>query len=234
MKYWNKLNFSNDKCPFEPFESRPLSVHNDMICLGSFGTVQFKLSIFANGAQWSSHKSHISLPNFPTRLECTDPELQPRAPTAPTLVSPGCSVAAPTPPAATTTSQCNKQTTTMQYSPFLLSLDSVPFKMWTVTRRRGGYYRWVDVGRWRRSYGWGWVWGGGDVRGNWAVMLVSLFMVVCFDFVWRWGGEVRYVSLFYIKSCVGIHSKIQEYFFGQDIKKNTTRNNRTDIGNIFG
>jgi hypothetical protein len=26
----------------------------------------------------------------------------------------------------------------MQYSPFLLSLDSVPFKMWTVTRRRGG------------------------------------------------------------------------------------------------
>ena len=37
------------------------------------------------------------------------------------------------------------------------------------------------------------------------------------------------VSLFYIKSYIGIHSKIQAYFFGQDIKKNKVRNYRTDM-----
>jgi hypothetical protein len=40
-------------------------------------------------------------------------------------------------PAAKMTSQCNKQNTTMQHSPFFLYSDSVPFKMWTVTRRGG-------------------------------------------------------------------------------------------------
>ena len=40
---------------------------------------------------------------------------------------------------------------------------------------------------------------------------------------------MRDVSLFYIKSYVGIHSKIQSNFIGQDIKKNTVRNYRTDI-----
>ena len=29
-KYWSNLNFSNDKCPFKTFESRPLSVHIDI------------------------------------------------------------------------------------------------------------------------------------------------------------------------------------------------------------
>ena len=37
---------------------------------------------------------------LPTRLECTDPELQPRVPTAPSLVSPGGFVAAPTSPSS--------------------------------------------------------------------------------------------------------------------------------------
>jgi hypothetical protein len=45
---------------------------------------------------------------------------------------------------------------------------------------------------------------------------------------------VRDVSLFYIKSYVGIHSKIQANFIGQDIKKNTVRNNcRTDISSFL-
>jgi hypothetical protein len=37
---------------------------------------------------------------LPTRLECTDPELQPRATTALTIVSPGGSVAAPMSPSS--------------------------------------------------------------------------------------------------------------------------------------
>ncbi len=41
---------------------------------------------------------------------------------------------------------------------------------------------------------------------------------------------MRDVSLFYLKSYIGIHSKIQSKIIGQDIKKNTVKNYRTDIG----
>ena len=43
---------------------------------------------------------------------------------------------------------------------------------------------------------------------------------------------MRDVSLFYLKSYVGIHSKIQSNIIGQDIKKNTVRNYGTDISII--
>jgi hypothetical protein len=47
-------------------------------------------------------------------------------------------------------------------------------------------------------------------------------------------GKIRYFT-FYIplQFYVGIHSKIQAYFFRQDIKKTTVRNYRMDIGIIF-